>query len=429
MAQFNGMIITNKGRELLARALASKGKFIITTAALGSGVYSGNLRECEDLVNKKLDLILIGTYSEKGNTKITVGITNKNVSESFRTSEIGVYAKLEGDIEEVLYAYDVAIEADTIPNNSLGSTLELVYDIYFDVSSEIEVILEITDSIAFLTQDIAKRDFLKTYIASAGELRGKIKLETNKQYFADDGKWYQNIGGDRIWEGIGIPDELLIEVSWKTIIDELSKKENEILAKNTAFNKNFGTGENEVLEGIQLARTLGLEYNGELNNEDIKKTDTIYYDTQNKSFFKCTQENKLNYADSNYYEGISNNDLLIKLQTLYKSHTKIWLDLNLKQQLELDIVDDNIGYSVYLLIATHNASDRVTFGLLYGNKKTTGTQYIMLRSPEWGGLNLSQQGTKSSPLILTKNHASQLTVWITPLHWSNGTIETKVTTI
>ena len=334
MAQFNGMVVTNKGRELLARALASKGKFIITAAALGDGTYSGNLRECEELVNKKLDLILMGVYSEKGSTKITVGITNKNVSESFRTNEIGVYAKLEGDVESVLYAYDVAVEADTMPNNSLGTTLELVYDIYFDVSSEVEVTLEITDSIAFLTQDIAKREFLKTYIVSGGDLKGKVQLEADKQYLADDGKWYQNIGGDRVWEKSGVPDELLIEISWKTIMDEIAKKENKILVKNTAFNKNFGTAENEVLEGIQLARTLGLEYGGELNNSNTKKINTVYYDTQNKSFFKCFRENTLNYADSSYYEGISNNDLLLKLQNLFYYNRQIFSYYNMNIEIE-----------------------------------------------------------------------------------------------
>ena len=317
MAQFNGMVVTNKGRELLARALASKGKFIITAAALGDGAYSGNLRECEELVNKKLDLILMGVYSEKGSTKITVGITNKNVSESFRTNEIGVYAKLEGDVESVLYAYDVAVEADTMPNNSLGTTLELVYDIYFDVSSEVEVTLEITESIAFLTQDIAKREFLKTYIVSGGDLKGKVQLEADKQYLADDGKWYQNIGGDRVWEKSGVPDELLIEISWKTIMDEIAKKENKILVKNTAFNKNFGTAENEVLEGIQLARTLGLEYGGELNNSNLKQKDKSYFDSGTGAIYKCLEDNNLNYPETTKYEAISSNNLLLKLNPLF----------------------------------------------------------------------------------------------------------------
>lgn len=97
---------------------------------------------------------------------------------------------------------------------------------------------------------------------------------------------------------------------------ELAKKEDKIEIKESAFNRPFGTLENEVLEGIQLVRTLGLEYGGELNNSNTKKLNTVYYDTQNKSFFKCFRENTLNYADSNYYEGISNNDLLLKLQNL-----------------------------------------------------------------------------------------------------------------
>lgn len=368
MAQFNGMIVTNKGRELLSRATAAKGKFIITAAVLGDGAYSGNLRECEELVNKKLDLILIGVYSEKGSTKVTVGITNKNVSESFRTNEIGVYARLEGDTKAILYAYDVAVEADTVPNNSLGTTLELIYDIYFDVSSEVEVILEITDSIAFLTQDIAKREFLKTYIVSGGDLKGKIQLEADKQYLADNGKWYQNIGGDRVWEKSGVPDELLIEISWKTLMDEIAKKENKILVKNTAFNKNFGTAENEVLEGIQLARTLGLEYGGELNNSNTKTINTIYYDTQNKSFFKCFQENTLNYADSNYYEGISNNDLLLKLQNLDKMLKASEVVKSYKEQ--------------WFYITEYANGDKVLFGE-YRINSGDGTVENVITLPAW----------------------------------------------
>ena len=265
MAQFNGMVVTNKGRELLARALASKGKFIITAAALGDGAYSGNLRECEELVNKKLDLILMGVYSEKGSTKITVGITNKNVSESFRTNEIGVYAKLEGDAESVLYAYGIAVEADTMPNNSLGTTLELVYDIYFDVSSEVEVILEITDSIAFLTQDIVKRDFIKTDIISGGNLKDKAQLEADKQYYADDGKWYQNIGGDRVWTvGNGVPDSLFKEISWKEIYKDISENTNLILG-------NTGS------EGIEFIQDIGTKIIGRIYFDIDVTPYTPYY--------------------------------------------------------------------------------------------------------------------------------------------------------
>lgn len=108
---------------------------------------------------------------------------------------------------------------------------------------------------------------------------------------------------------------LNIEVS-STPITTVNYTGKDLWIDEETLNAKFGTKEKEILEGIQLARTLGLEYGGELNNSNIKKVDTVYYDTQNKSFFKCFQENSLNYADSNYYEGISNNDLLLKLQNL-----------------------------------------------------------------------------------------------------------------
>lgn len=111
---------------------------------------------------------------------------------------------------------------------------------------------------------------------------------------------------------------LNIEVS-STPVTTVNYTGKDLWIDEETLNAKFGTKEKEILEGIQLARTLGLEYGGELNNSNTKKLNTVYYDTQNKSFFKCFRENTLNYADSNYYEGISNNDLLLKLQNLANS--------------------------------------------------------------------------------------------------------------
>ena len=139
--------------------------------------------------------------------------------------------------------------------------------------------------------------------------------------------WY--IGKDN---GTYVPDStkpmkykniLNIEVS-STPVTSVNYTGKDLWIDEETLNAKFGTGEREILEGIRLAQILGLEYGGELNNNNTKKTNTIYYDTQNKSFFKCLQENTLNYADSNYYEGISNNDLLLKLQNLYNYKMQFW---------------------------------------------------------------------------------------------------------
>ena len=78
----------------------------------------------------------------------------------------------------------------------------------------------------------------------------------------------------------------------------------------------FGTGANEMLEGVKLAETLGIPYGGNLNNSNTKTEGTAYYDSTTKKTYKCTVTNTLNYADASKYEAISNNDLLAKFQNL-----------------------------------------------------------------------------------------------------------------
>ena len=78
----------------------------------------------------------------------------------------------------------------------------------------------------------------------------------------------------------------------------------------------FGTGANEMLEGVKLAETLGIPYGGNLNNSNTKTEGTAYYDSTTKKTYKCTATNTLNYADASKYEAISNNDLLLKFQNL-----------------------------------------------------------------------------------------------------------------
>ncbi|MEE0138263.1 hypothetical protein, partial [Fusobacterium ulcerans] len=133
--------------------------------------------------------------------------------------------------------------------------------------------------------------------------------------------WY--IGKDN---GTYVPDStkpmkykniLNIEVS-STPVTTVNYTGKDLWIDEETLNAKFGTGEREILEGIRLAQILGLEFAGELNNSNTKKANKVYYDTQNKSYFKCLNDNVLNYADSNYYEGISNNDLLLKLQNLAK---------------------------------------------------------------------------------------------------------------
>ena len=242
MAEFNSHIITNAGRNLLARALAGEGKVIFTKAAFGDQKHSGNLREVTELKNKKLDLNVMNIRNDNGTAVLTVQISNQNVDQSFQTEEFGVYAKIENDVSEVLYSYTTAVSADTFPNNRLGKTYESIQDIYMAISSDVEAEIYVRDGVIYLTRDIANQVYTETGVIAVGNLKGRSNLEENKQYLADDGHWYKNIGGNRSWNSsTGIPDEQLIPITWEYLYKSLNTKEGQLIQNlNGLLGKNNG---------------------------------------------------------------------------------------------------------------------------------------------------------------------------------------------
>ena len=241
MAEFNSHIITNAGRNLLARALAGEGKVIFTKAAFGDQKHSGNLREVTELKNKKLDLNVMNIRNDNGTAVLTVQISNQNVDQSFQTEEFGVYAKIENDVSEVLYSYTTAVSADTFPNNRLGKTYESIQDIYMAISSDVEAEIYVRDGVIYLTRDIANQVYTETGIIAVGTLKGRSNLEENKQYLADNGHWYKNIGGNRSWNSLGTPDEQLIPITWEYLYKSLNTKEGQLIQNlNGLLGKNNG---------------------------------------------------------------------------------------------------------------------------------------------------------------------------------------------
>ncbi|WP_336175497.1 hypothetical protein [Fusobacterium polymorphum] len=283
MADFNSHIITNAGRNLLARALAGEGKVLFTKAAFGDQKHSGNLREVTELKNKKLDLNVMNIRNDNGTAILTVQISNENVEQSFQTEEFGVYAKIEGDITEILYSYATAVSADTFPNNRLGKTYESIQDIYMAISSDVEAEIYVRDGVIYLTRDIANQVYTETGITAVGTLKGRSNLEENKQYLADNGHWYKNIGGNRTWEATsGTPDEQLIPITWKYLYESLNNKENQLI---------------QNLNGI-----LG-QNNGEFPVEQAV-AGNIYYFPRNQKYYYClkSQTSRVSVPNADFEE-------------------------------------------------------------------------------------------------------------------------------
>lgn len=308
MADFNSHIITNAGRNLLARALAGEGKVLFTKAAFGDQKHSGNLREVTELKNKKLDLNVMNIRNDNGTAVLTVQISNENVEQSFQTEEFGVYAKIEGDITEILYSYTTAVSADTFPNNRLGKTYESIQDIYMAISSDIEAEIYVRDGVIYLTRDIANQVYTETGLIAVGTLKGRNNLEADKQYLADNGHWYKNIGGNRTWEATsGTPDEQLIPITWKYLYESLNNKENQLI---------------QNLNGI-----LG-QNNGEFPIEQAV-AGNVYYFPRNQKYYYClkSQTNRVSVPNADFEELsiYQNHKKLENLYTTKEEKTKLTL--------------------------------------------------------------------------------------------------------
>ncbi|MCL4591362.1 phage tail protein [Fusobacterium nucleatum] len=305
MAEFNSHIITNAGRNLLARALAGEGKVIFTKAAFGNQKHSGNLREVTELKNKKLDLNVMNIRNDNGTAVLTVQISNQNVDQSFQTEEFGVYAKIEGDATEILYSYTTAVSADTFPNNRLGKTYESIQEIYMAISNDVEAEIYVRDGVIYLTRDIANQVYTETGLTAVGTLKGRNNLEADKQYLAENGHWYKNIGGSRSWNSsTGTPDEQLIPITWEYLYKSLNTKENQLV---------------QNLNGI-----LG-QNNGEFPVEQAV-AGNVYYFPRNQKFYYClkSQTSRVSVPNADFEE-LSIYQNRKKLENLFKidSHNDI----------------------------------------------------------------------------------------------------------
>lgn len=105
--------------------------------------------------------------------------------------------------------------------------------------------------------------------------------------------------------------------------------------KASAFNKNFGTTNDTILEGNKLAELLGATYEGILNNNNQKKINCVYYDNTTKQFYKCIKEGTTNYADQAYFSPVSMKSLsdrldnLGKIEQAYINNSCVYLTPNL----------------------------------------------------------------------------------------------------
>ena len=159
MAKFNGFILTEKGRELLAKGLA--GEIItFTKMAIGDGTSLTSERERTELVNQITTLPILNiNVKRNGTCEINALLTNKSVTTGFYIKELGIFAHGNDNVE-ILYAYNISTSPDFVPPFSANNVVEIEYVDTIIVDQVANVTAVIDPSITYITKKYADENYL-----------------------------------------------------------------------------------------------------------------------------------------------------------------------------------------------------------------------------------------------------------------------------
>jgi len=159
MAKFNGFILTEKGRELLAKGLAGE-TITFTKMAIGDGTSLTSERERTELVNQITTLPILNiNVKRNGTCEINALLTNKSVTTGFYIKELGIFAHGNDNVE-ILYAYNISTSPDFVPPFSANNVVEIEYVDTIIVDQVANVTAVIDPSVTYITKKYADENYL-----------------------------------------------------------------------------------------------------------------------------------------------------------------------------------------------------------------------------------------------------------------------------
>ena len=180
MTDFEGCYLTTAGLELSAKSGVN---IVFTRAETGSGVYTSpeGVKDLVGLKHKQYDHELEDVEIKGELADVIFYVTNKGVTEEYKLTEIGIYARAEGN-EEILYCIAFAYEenAETIDAETAG---QITYCRKFCIETKISADANVAVQIVGTDHEWAANYFIKyagQVDLEAGTLQEQIKNHTHK---------------------------------------------------------------------------------------------------------------------------------------------------------------------------------------------------------------------------------------------------------
>lgn len=154
MANFGGLILTNRGR--VAQALAQTGAALeFTRIALGDGPLGNSLIADLNALKHPVMSLAINKLKTMPNGKVAIGgvLSNQGLTTGFYWREIGVFAKDPANPEaEVLYCYaNAGNNGENIPPGGGADIIEKNIDVIVIVGNAPNVSATIDESLVYVT--------------------------------------------------------------------------------------------------------------------------------------------------------------------------------------------------------------------------------------------------------------------------------------
>lgn len=163
MAEFYEAVTTDAGLALSADLMTGE-QMIFTKLVTGCGEYDerelarSSLQKVWQIKEPRQQFEFSRVEKITDNcVLLKTLITNARLTEGYRMTEIGVYAKRQGDEGDgILYSISVAREPDFLPRYNGLAAVEITEEYYITVSDTAEVLLQAGSGAAVLAEDLEK---------------------------------------------------------------------------------------------------------------------------------------------------------------------------------------------------------------------------------------------------------------------------------
>ena len=228
MAIFKRKVITQKGKELIGRALSNDTQVIFTRIESTDFIYtlSTDISKITQLDTPKQSVNVSNISRENNKVTVQAVFTNEGLTNSYTVNAIGVYAK-DGNANEVLFAILVADSGDVMPTQEGQTITNLTFDFVFTISDTVHVTL-VVDNKALVTIGMLKdvktnleNNYIKNINYATEQKNGiaKIYSEAESESTAEKVKEVVKTGNGDTEEVVN--ERLTGETVWSKLIKTL----------------------------------------------------------------------------------------------------------------------------------------------------------------------------------------------------------------